>query len=138
MTRGSQRGSVMPNLASASDTLASAATANARRRSASIRRVARVWRDLRLSALRPRVPVIAVTNRDDLARKLIPYWGVLPVRMDIGDDVAAAGPWSGHPGRIGHELLDRALIVSGAPVVLVSINADLSRTDANYLKIHQL
>jgi pyruvate kinase len=91
----------------------------------------------RLSALRPQVPVIAATSRDDVARRLVPCWGVLPVCVDIGE-APAAGPWSGYPGRIGRDLVDRGFIVRGAPVVLVSINADLSRADANYLKIHQL
>ncbi len=33
----------------------------------------------RLSALRPRVPILATTDRDDTARRLALYWGVTPV-----------------------------------------------------------
>ena len=45
----------------------------------------------RLSALRPRAPIFAATDREDTARRLTLYWGVVPVRTDIGDNVDAAG-----------------------------------------------
>jgi pyruvate kinase len=86
----------------------------------------------RLSSLRPRVPVIATTDREDTARRLSPYWGVIPVCTDIGENVNAAGTL------LGQQLVARGLVAAGAPVVLVSIHPDLSRTDANYLKIQQL
>lgn len=86
----------------------------------------------RLSALRPRVPIIATTDRDDTARRLAPYWGVLPVRTDIAENLSAAGLL------IGQQLVRRRLIEAGESVVLVSIHADLRRTNANYLKIQQL
>jgi hypothetical protein len=35
-------------------------------------------------------------------------------------------------------LVERGLVASGASVVLVSVNADLARTDANYLKVQKL
>jgi pyruvate kinase len=38
----------------------------------------------------------------------------------------------------GQELVARGLVAAGAAVVLVSINADLARPDANYLKILRL
>jgi hypothetical protein len=38
---------------------------------------------------------------------------------------------------IGRELVSRGLVAPGVPVVLVSISADLGRTDANYLKIQR-
>ena len=85
-----------------------------------------------LSALRPRVPIIATTDRDDLARRLSPYWGVLPVCTDIGESVSAAGEL------VGQQLVARGLVQAGTTVVLVSVNPDLARTDANYLKIQRL
>jgi pyruvate kinase len=85
----------------------------------------------RLSALRPRVPILATTDRVETARRLALYWGVSPVCTDVGDH-ADAGPI------IGRELVKRGLVAAGTPVVLVSINPDLSRTDANYLKIQRL
>jgi pyruvate kinase len=86
----------------------------------------------RLSALRPHAPILATIGSDKIARRLILHWGVSPVCFDIGDNLDAAGP------RIGQELIDRGFLTSGATVVLVRVNTDLSRTDANYLKIQRL
>ena len=86
----------------------------------------------RLSALRPRAPIFATSNNDQTARRLSIYWGVVPVCTDIGENVDAAGTL------IGAELVSRGLVAPGAAVVLVSINPDLTRADANYLKIQRL
>jgi pyruvate kinase len=86
----------------------------------------------RLSALRPRVPIIAATDRPETARRLAPYWGVFPVWMEIADNVSAAGLL------IGQELVRRRLASPGQGLVLVSIHPDVARTDANYLKLQQL
>jgi pyruvate kinase len=86
----------------------------------------------RLSALRPRAPIFATTDRDDTARRLSIYWGVAPVCAEIGETVDSAGTF------IGQQLVARGLVASGATVVLVSISADLARDDANYLKIKRL
>jgi len=86
----------------------------------------------RLSALRPRAPIFATTDRDETARKLAIYWGVIPVCTDIGENVDSAG------SLIGEQLVARGLVPSGAAVVLVSINPDLTRDDANYLKLKRL
>jgi len=86
----------------------------------------------RLSALRPEAPIIATTDRDDTARRLALYWGVVPIRTEIGENVDAAGTL------IAREVVARGLVAEGAAVVLVSINADLSRADANYLKIQRV
>lgn len=84
-----------------------------------------------LSSLRPMVPIIATTDRDDLARRLCPYWGVVPVRTDIGEGGGAGE-------LIAQQLLSRGLLKPGVTVVLVSVSTDLTRNDANYLKIHKL
>jgi pyruvate kinase len=76
--------------------------------------------------------VFATTDRDDTARRLAIYWGVVPVCTDIGEDVDSAGTL------IGRQLVERGLVAAGATVVLVSIHGDLGRTDANYLKIQRL
>jgi pyruvate kinase len=86
----------------------------------------------RLAALRPRVPIIAACPREEVARRLALHWGVLPMCVDIADNVDAAGAF------VGRELVSRGLVPAGASVVLVSINADLARTDANYLKVQKL
>ena len=51
---------------------------------------------------------------------------------DIAENLGAAGLL------IGQQLVRRRLIEAGESVVLVSINPDLSRTNANYLKIQKL
>jgi pyruvate kinase len=86
----------------------------------------------RLSALRPHAPVFAMSNNDQTARRLSIYWGVVPLCTEIGENVDAAGTL------IGRELVARSLVAPGAAVVLVSINPDLTRADANYLKILRL
>ena len=86
----------------------------------------------RLSALRPRAPIFATTDRVEMARRLSLYWGVMPVCTDIGENVDAAGTL------IGQELVARGLVPAGSVVVLISISPDLTRNDANYLKVQRL
>jgi pyruvate kinase len=86
----------------------------------------------RLSALRPRAPIVATTDRDDTARRLALHWGVTPLCTDIGENVDSAG------ALIGQQLVARGFVAAGAVIVLVSISADLTRADANYLKIQRL
>jgi pyruvate kinase len=86
----------------------------------------------RLSALRPRAPIIATTDNDDTARRLSIYWGVVPLATDIGENVDSAG------AIIGQLLVARGLVRAGSAVVLISISTDLARADANYLKIQRL
>ena len=79
-----------------------------------------------------RVAILATTDRGDTARRLALYWGVTPVCTDIGENADAAGTL------IAQQLVARGLVRAGSSVVLVSIHPDLTRTDANYLKIQQL
>jgi pyruvate kinase len=85
-----------------------------------------------LSALRPHAPIIAATEREDTARRLNLFWGVIPFGMPIGENLDEAGQ------RIGAELVARGHVASGGTAVFVSISADMSRRDANYLKIQRL
>lgn len=85
----------------------------------------------RLSALRPGVPILAMTNSGEMARRLAMYWGVTPVCTDVLEHSDLAGTL------IGQQLVDRGLVSEGALAVLVSINPDLGRVDANYLKIQR-
>ena len=86
----------------------------------------------RLSAKRPSAPIVAITSRPETARRVEMCWGVVPLLLDIGDDVDSSGPL------IRQELLTRALCPAGAAIVLVRIHDDIGRTDANYLKIRRL
>src|SRR5207247_5830239 len=86
----------------------------------------------RLSALRPRAPIIATTDRDDTARRLALFWGVVPVCTEIGENVDSAGML------VSEQLVARGLVARGATVVLVNISPELTRADANYLRIQRL
>jgi len=86
----------------------------------------------RLSTLRPRAPVLATTSRADAARRLALHWGVVPVHIDLGDHVDLTGPF------IGEQLVAHGLVARGAAVVLLNSNPDLTRGDANYLRIQRL
>lgn len=85
-----------------------------------------------LSALRPSVPVLAITDRAEMARCLALNWGVFPVTALLVDNVDSVGTF------VGKHLVERGLLTEGAIVVLVSIHHDRGRLDANYLKIQRL
>jgi len=59
-------------------------------------------------------------------------WGVAPMCTDIADNLDAAR------AHVERELVSRGLVAAGSSVVIVSVNADLARTDANYLKVQKL
>lgn len=86
----------------------------------------------RLSALRPRAPILATTNREDTLRRLALYWGVVPFRMDVGEDFASV---SAH---VGQQLVAGGFVAPGASVVFVSVSPELERLDVNYLKLQRL
>jgi pyruvate kinase len=86
----------------------------------------------RLSALRPRVPILAMTDGAEMARRLTLYWGVFPVSSTIVRKVDSVGTL------IGRQLVERGLVPEGGLVVLASISLDLGRVDGNYLKIQRL
>jgi hypothetical protein len=56
----------------------------------------------------------------------------LPMCMPIGDNLDEAS------SRTGEQCVARGVVTAGAIAVFVSINADLARRDANYLKIQRL
>ncbi len=85
-----------------------------------------------LSALRPRVPVFAVTDRQEVSRRLALAWGVIPILTDLTGDVNAAA------NRIGEELVARGAIPRASVIVLVSITPDLSRGPSNFLKLQRV
>jgi pyruvate kinase len=86
----------------------------------------------RLSAKRPNAPIVAITSRAETARQVSVYWGVVPLLLEIGDDVDLSGTL------IRDELLTRGLAPAGGTIVLIRIHDDIGRTDANYLKIRRL
>lgn len=85
-----------------------------------------------LSALRPRAPVYAATDRPDVARRLALAWGVVPVVADLSGDVTVAA------SRVGGQLVARGDIPPASPIVLVSITPDLAPGPSNVLKIQRV
>jgi pyruvate kinase len=85
-----------------------------------------------LSVLRPRAPIIATTDSAEVARRLSIYRGVVPLVVPIADNIEAART-------AVHDALGASGIVApGATVVLINLYSDLSRDDANYLRIQRL
>jgi pyruvate kinase len=85
-----------------------------------------------LSALRPRVPIFAATDRVEVSRRLALAWGVAPVLTDLSGDVSVAA------GRIGDELVSRRALEPGSVIVLVSVTADLAQGASNFLKLQRV
>jgi pyruvate kinase len=81
-----------------------------------------------LSSFRPGVRVFAVTPDAGIARRFALYRGVLPLVADY-DPTGLA---------IERQLRDRNLLPAGSVVVFVSVNADLTREDANFLRIRRI
>lgn len=85
-----------------------------------------------LAALRPQAAVYAVTDSETTARRLTLFHGVVPFVVPIGADVDSTG------AAIERHLLTHGLLAPGAVAVLVSVNPDLRRGDANFLKLQRL
>jgi pyruvate kinase len=85
-----------------------------------------------LAALRPEVPIHAVTFDAQVARRLMLHRGVEPIAVDAS--------LMQHPGgiEIERDLVERGVLRSGETIVYVSINADLTRPDANFLRIRRV
>jgi len=85
-----------------------------------------------LSALRPEMPVVAVTDDERVARRLTLAWGVLPIVTDLGGDAEALA------GRVDRELVRRGVIREGSTVVLVSVTPDPAPGPSNFVKLHRV
>jgi pyruvate kinase len=85
-----------------------------------------------LSALRPRAPIYAATDRPEVARPLNVLWGVVPVLTALDDDVNVTA------SRIGGELVVRGAIEPGSVIVLVSVTTELTHGPSNFLKLLQV
>lgn len=82
-----------------------------------------------LSALRPAMPILAATDREDIARRTALWWGVTPALVDLGGTPPAPSV------RIGNELAARGVLAAGSLVVIVSVTPDLSVGPSNYLRL---
>lgn len=89
-----------------------------------VTRSGRTVRDL--SAIRPRVPVHAVTGDPALSRRLALSWGVTP-------HAVSRGP--GSPGDLRQELVGRGIVKSGDLVVFVRVNDDPTLPAGNFIEL---
>ena len=85
-----------------------------------------------LAALRPLVPVLAATDRAEIARRLSLTWGVVPVVADLGGDVDTVAV------RVGEEFVARGIVPRGSVLVLVSVTPALGPGPSNFLKMLQV
>ena len=85
-----------------------------------------------LSALRPRAPIFAATDRPEISRQLALWWGVVPLLTDLSGDVSSAA------GRIGAKLVELGVIPPSSVIVLVSITPDLTPGPSNFLKLQRV
>jgi len=88
----------------------------------------------RLSALRPRAPILAATDHAETGRRLAVWWGIRAVRVDIEEN-ANMGDATMH---IGRQLVSIGLVPPDSTLVFVSIDDDRKRADSNYLKLQRL
>lgn len=85
-----------------------------------------------LSALRPELPIHAVTSDPQLARRLMLHRGVEPVvvEQDVLDNTGGVA--------VERSLVERGVLRAGDAIVFVSVNADLTRPDANFMRIRRV
>ena len=81
-----------------------------------------------LAALRPRVPIHAVTDDAALGRRLALYWGVAPLIVPSRHLATAA---------LKRELLSRGTVGAGEAVAFVRVHSDLALRDANFVELQQ-
>jgi pyruvate kinase len=85
-----------------------------------------------LSALRPSMPIYAVTSDERVARRLMLHRGIEPIAID-------KALIDNHNGiEVERHLVEQGVLRAGEPIVFVSINADLTRIDANFLRIRRV
>ena len=84
-----------------------------------------------LAALRPNARILAATDSDRVARRLMLYRGVSSIVTALGENVEDTG------ASIGDELRRQHLVAPGDQIVYVSVHAELSRRGANFLKLHR-
>jgi pyruvate kinase len=85
-----------------------------------------------LSALRPAVPILAASDRPDVARRLALSWGTVPILTELGDDVANAAK------RLSEELMARHLLEPGSVIAFVSVSTSLGPGPTNFVKLQRV
>ena len=85
-----------------------------------------------LSALRPSIPIVAVTNQEPVFRRLAMWWGVEPLLADLSGELDVAAR------RIGATLVERGIVPAGAAVALVSMRPELEPGRSNFLALRKV
>ena len=80
-----------------------------------------------LASLRPPCPILAATDRGDVAGWLTMYWGVVPlVTAERGVEA------------LEHLVVAKRLAAVGDVLVFINVSPDLNRTDANFVNVQRL
>jgi pyruvate kinase len=82
-----------------------------------------------LSMRRPRAPVYAASDREEVARRVAQWWGVRPLVTAIDGDVDTVA------ARVVDQLVQAGQLRAGATVVVVNASPDLDRGAANFLRV---
>lgn len=85
-----------------------------------------------LSVRRPHAPIFAASDREEVARRMGPWWGTCPVVAPIDGDVDTVA------ARVIDRLVESSALRAGATVVLVNATPDLDRGVGNFLKVRRV
>lgn len=85
-----------------------------------------------LAALRPRVPIVGITDQERTARRLTLSWGVRPMVADLSGDLNAVAD------RLRGELVERGAVAAGSVIVIVSVTPDVAPGPSNFLKLQRV
>ncbi|MCC7125291.1 MAG: pyruvate kinase [Acidobacteria bacterium] len=85
-----------------------------------------------LSMRRPRAPIYAASDREDIARRLGQWWGTLPVVTSIEGDVDTVA------SSVIDQLRQSGRLAPGATVVVVNVTPDLDCGVANFLRVRRV
>jgi len=85
-----------------------------------------------LAALRPKARILAATDSDRVARRLMLYRGVSSIVTALSENVDDTG------ASIADELRRQQLVAPGDQIVYVSVHPELSRRGANFLKLYRV
>lgn len=86
----------------------------------------------RLSAIRPHAPILAASDRADVARRLSLWRGVVPMVCDLSGDIEAT------IARVVEAAASRSAAPENATLVFVNTSADLDKGGANFVRIRRV
>ncbi|MDO8678993.1 MAG: pyruvate kinase [Acidobacteriota bacterium] len=86
----------------------------------------------RLSAIRPHAPILAATDRAEVARRLSLWRGVVPMVCDLSGDIETVIT------RVVESAAQRSAAPENATLVFVNTSADLDKGGANFVRIRRV